>query len=400
MIIAPVVPYDGIPHAGGQYLATYAAGLEERGVDVELVAPEPVEPEGGRRQPDVVPSRVVPRAGAHHPVARLWAAGRHTWQAIDPGLGVVRGFEQNRGFRDLLASVDLIDMHWTEMLPLVPLIRRFAPRTPIFCTEYDVFTQHVRRAIHSPSPSQRAKAVVRYVQVGGREARLLNAVDRVYVFNRENVELLRAIGVTTTVAATDLFVPVVAEQPSLRGRRVIFAAAFARPENREAARWLTQRVWPRVRAQVPEGELYLVGNGPPGWANGLDGPNIHVTGRVPLLAPFYRDAGIACAPLRRGAGVKMKVLEGMAHGLPVVTTSVGAEGIVGETHDPPPLVIADTPAQFADALIRLLEDRSARVLLGGAGRRWVEERYDSQRSITNILTDMQQACAPGYWNGR
>jgi glycosyltransferase involved in cell wall biosynthesis len=193
---------------------------------------------------------------------------------------------------------------------------------------------------------------------------------------------------------TDLFVPVVAERPSLRRRRVVFAAAFARAENREAARWLTDRVWPQVRAQVPDGELYLVGNGPPGWATGRDDRSIHVTGRVPVLAPFYLDAGIACAPLRRGAGVKMKVLEGMAYGLPVVTTRVGAEGIVGDPHHPPPLVIADTPARFADALIQLLQDRAARVALGWAGQRWVEGRYDSRRSITTIVNDMQRACGP------
>ena len=392
LIIAPVAPYDGIPHAGGQYLATYATGLRDRGVDVEIVAPEPIAPNRGPRGPNIVPVRLVPRAGARHPAAVLWAAGRHAWRAIDPGLGVVRGFEENRQFRELVASVDLIDIHWTEMLPLVPLLRRVAPRTPVFCTEYDVFTQAVRRAIHSPSPSQRAKAIVRYVHVSRREARLLNTVDRVYVFNRENVGLLKGMGVTTTVATTDLFVPVVAERPPLERRRVIFAGAFGRAENREAARWLTERVWPTVRAQIPEGELYLVGDGPREWARGLDGHSVHVTGRVPLLAPYYRDAGVACAPIQRGAGVKMKVLEGMAHGLPVVTTSVGSEGIVGDTHHPPPLVIADTPARFADALIQLLQDRAARVVLGRAGQRWVEGRYDSRRSITTLVTDMREAC--------
>lgn len=400
LIVAPVVPYDGIPHAGGQYLATYAAGLRELGIDVEVVAPEPVARDGGRRGPDVVPFRLVPRAGAHHPVARLWAAGRHAWQAIDPGPGVLRGFEESHAFRALVASVDLIDIHWAEMLPLVPLIRDLAPRTPVFCTEYDVFTQHVRRALRSPSPSQRAKAAIRYVHVSRREARLLNTVDRVSVFNPENVGLLKRMGVTTTVAVRDLFVPVVAERPPLRRRRVIFAAAFMRAENREAARWLTERVWPQVRAQVPDGELYLVGNGPPTWAAGPNDRSIHVTGRVPRLAPYYLDAGLACAPLQRGAGVKMKVLEGMAHGLPVVTTSVGAEGIVGDTGKPPPLVIADTPARFADALSELLQHQAARVVLGRAGQRWVEGRYDAQRNITSIATDMHGACAPGYWNGR
>lgn len=392
LLIAPLIPYDGIPHAGGQYLGTYAMALRQQGVDIEIVAPEPIGGDCGSAGLAMAPSRTIPRDGAQHLIARSWAAGRHVWQAVDPGIGVVRGFHQDPSFRKLVRSADLIHVQWTEMLPIVRLIRSIAPCTPIFCTEYDVFTQSVRRALRSPSPVQRAKALVRYKHVAGREAGLLNSVDRVYVFNRENVELLKSIGVTTPVAVTDLFVPVVKESPDLRNRRVIFAGAFHRPENSEAARWLIEKVWPRVREQVPDSELYLVGNGPPQWVKSSTTENIRVTGRVPLLAPYYLDAGVACAPLQRGAGVKIKVLEGMAHGIPVVTTSVGAEGIAGSAHDPAPLVVADTPAQFATALIRLLKDQRTRVSLGVAGRRWVRQRYDTRRSIEAIVRDMKEAC--------
>lgn len=392
LLVAPVVPYEGIPHAGGQHLFSYVSALREQGVDLEIVAPEPVGGGCGPGDQSVAGSRTIPRAGPQHVVARCWASARHAWRAIDPGFGVVRGFEKDAGFRDLVASADLIDIHWTEMLPVLHMIRRLAPDTPVFCTEHDVFTQSVRRALRSPSPRQRAKALVRCKQVAGREARLLNLADRVYVFNRQDVELLERIGVTTPIAVTDLFVPVVTERRDLSSRRVVFAAAFTRPENSEAARWLTEKVWPRVREKVPDSELCLVGNGPPPWLKSSSAENIQVTGRVPLLAPYYLKAGVACAPLQRGAGVKAKVLEGMAYGLPVVTTSVGAEGIAGDAMRPPPLLVADTPGEFADALIRLLEDESARTSLGEAGRAWSQQRYDSRRSVGVIVADMKEAC--------
>lgn len=391
LIICPFVPYDGIPHAGGQYVAEYVMQLLREGVEVRIACPSPdaTPPEG--TDGDLAPTAQIARQYAPGPLGNVRHIARHAWRAIDPGPGVFRGFEASADFRNLLGWADAIHLQYAEMMPLVPLIRDERPDIPIFCTEHDVFTQSVRRAMASPDIGQRLRALVRYAHVARREAGLLNQVDRVYVFNQQNIDLLRRMGVRTPIAPTDLHVPTVKDEPRLESNRVLFAAAFSRAENFEAAEWLVRRIWPRVRQVVPESELLLVGSDPPPRLQKYGGHGITVTGWVPSLAPYYLGASLAVAPLRRGAGVKVKVLEGMAFGLPVVATALAAEGITARAGTTPPLLLADTPALFAGRIITLLQDARARQTVGRAGKAWVRSHYDFERSVSAILRDLTVA---------
>ena len=111
----------------------------------------------------------------------------------------------------------------------------------------------------------------------------------------------------------------------------LFVAWFAREENDEAAQWLIGDVWPAVVDAVPDARLRLVGRGVSERLQALCDARADVTvaGFVPDLEPEYAAARVCVVPLRQGAGVKFKTVEALLHGVPVVTTSVGAEGIGG-----------------------------------------------------------------------
>lgn len=153
--------------------------------------------------------------------------------------------------------------------------------------------------------------------------------------------------------------------------RILFWGALGREENAAAVQWLTREVFPLVKSRVAEAELLVVGSDPPAWLRNLTADGVRVTGYVEDPGPYFRSARVAALPLFAGAGVKIKVLECLAAGIPVVTTAVGAEGIAAGPDEG--LVVSEgTPEAFASRLVRLLEDPEYAARLGAAAAWWSE----------------------------
>jgi glycosyltransferase involved in cell wall biosynthesis len=155
--------------------------------------------------------------------------------------------------------------------------------------------------------------------------------------------------------------------------RLLFTGTMSYPPNAQAARWMVEQVLPAVRARRPDVTLTIVGRDPPPAVRQLAGDGVTVTGRVPDLASHFAGAAVVVAPLLSGSGTKLKVLEAMAAGRPVVATSIGAEGI--DAQDGEHLRVADAPDDFAAAVADLLADRSEAGRLARNGRALVTERY-------------------------
>jgi len=161
----------------------------------------------------------------------------------------------------------------------------------------------------------------------------------------------------------------------LRHPAVVFTGKMDYRPNVDAMLWFHRRVWPRVLAAITDAHLYIVGKSPhPRLAPLRGDPSVTITGWVPDVLPYLAGADVVVAPMRTGGGTQLKVLEAMAAGRPLVTTTFGAEG-VGLTPGQHALV-EDDPARQAQAIGRLLADRAAARALATAGRRLVVERYD------------------------
>jgi glycosyltransferase involved in cell wall biosynthesis len=133
-------------------------------------------------------------------------------------------------------------------------------------------------------------------------------------------------------------------------------------------------ILPRLRRLIGDVELWIVGRSPAPEVLRLDGGSIRVTGTVPDVVPYYERSAVAVVPLRAGSGTRLKILEAMALGRPVVSTSVGCEGldVEHERH----LLVADDAEAFARQTARLLADGALYRRLADEGRRLVEARYD------------------------
>lgn len=156
--------------------------------------------------------------------------------------------------------------------------------------------------------------------------------------------------------------------------RVLFTGTMNYPPNADGAAWFVEEVLPLLRQRRPDVALEIVGRNPGDAVLRLADPGrVEVLGRVPDLKPHFETAGVVVVPLRSGSGTKLKLLEAMAAGRPIVSTSIGAEGV--EVRDGEHLVIADDPKDFAHAVDMLLADPVRAVAMGAAGRRVATDRY-------------------------
>jgi glycosyltransferase involved in cell wall biosynthesis len=167
---------------------------------------------------------------------------------------------------------------------------------------------------------------------------------------------------------------------------LLFVGNLSYQPNIDAACGLVQDVLPRLQPLLDEAAtVTLVGPlGADGTVAALGGrPGVRVTGFVPDLESYYANADVVVAPLTAGSGTRIKLLEALARGLPVVTSSAGAAGL--DVHDGVQLLIADSPDETARAILRLAHDRALGERLGGEARRLVRRRYSHAR-IPNPAT--------------
>jgi sugar transferase (PEP-CTERM/EpsH1 system associated) len=162
--------------------------------------------------------------------------------------------------------------------------------------------------------------------------------------------------------------------------RVVFTGNMGYFPNVDAARWLAAEVWPRVRAVRPEARLSIVGARPARAVRALgERPGIEVTGYVDDVGRYLREATVAVAPMRTGAGQQFKVLEAMASGAPLAATPAEAEQVGARSGQD--LLVAEDAAGFADAVLALLRDPSLAERLARSARRLVERHYTWDHSV-------------------
>jgi glycosyltransferase involved in cell wall biosynthesis len=170
---------------------------------------------------------------------------------------------------------------------------------------------------------------------------------------------------------------------------LLFVGSMNYPPNVDGAIFFCQEVFPLIKQRVPDAKLLIVGQKPSRAVQALASDDVTVTGFVESVLPYYQQASVFVVPLRAGGGSRLKILESMALGRPVVSTTLGCEGLsvtCGEN-----ILIADTPSDFAAQVVRLLDDEEQWRYLVTSGRRLVETRYDWQIIAQELVQVYEQA---------
>jgi glycosyltransferase involved in cell wall biosynthesis len=174
---------------------------------------------------------------------------------------------------------------------------------------------------------------------------------------------------------------------------ILFQATFDYAPNVDAAQWFVAEVVPRLRTHVPDIEVRLVGTTVPGVQVHHRPPAITVVGAVPAMEPELAQADIAVVPIRYGSGTRLKILESFAHRVPVVSTSIGAEGL--EVADGVHLLLADEPEAFAAACERLLTEPDLRRRLVDKAEELYRDRYERSTARDRIEAVVREVAGTG-----
>jgi GT2 family glycosyltransferase/SAM-dependent methyltransferase len=264
------------------------------------------------------------------------------------------------------------------------LVREHAPAARVAYDTVDLhFVREQRRAELGEHVASSKSASMRELELG-----LVRASDVTIVVSDEEQRELNGAAEGAPIVVVPNATEIVADVAPLEDRSgVLFVGGFQHPPNVDAAVHLVRRVMPLVWQKLPSLSVVLVGPDAPQEVEALAGPNVEVAGWVEELGPLLDRARMTVAPLRYGAGMKGKVTQSLGVGLPVVTTSIGAEGL-GAT-DGEEMLIADDDEGLAERILRLERDDALWRQLSAAGQEVV------QRTASHAVMRAQLAALLG-----
>lgn len=243
---------------------------------------------------------------------------------------------------------------------------------------------HFRRFLAKAKVEGTDESIAYAARIKREELTIYQSADSVILVTIEDVETLKVENpqVHTGLIPNIHTVPPLVDKQCSDPAQLIFVGGFRHAPNEDAILYFARNIWPQVKVQLPSANIAVVGEQPPEAVRQLNGPDFHVLGHVLDLACLLRGADVSVAPLRWGGGIKGKVGEAMAHGLPVVTTSVGAEGfgLVSGQH----AIIADDPDAFAEGIVRLVRDGKLYQSMRQAGHALVQKRFSPDIVRCNV----------------
>lgn len=175
-------------------------------------------------------------------------------------------------------------------------------------------------------------------------------------------------------------------------RTILFCGSMDMHPNQEAMEYFLRQIWPRVVAQAPDVNLQVVGRKPPEWLNEVarTDPRIQITGFVDDVRPYFQQAAVCVCPILSGGGTRLKILDSLAMGVPVVATSFAASGLSLEHGKH--LLLADSEQQFADDILGLLTTPTLRSELASAGSKRVDQLYSWTVVGQTLMDTYDLAC--------
>jgi glycosyltransferase involved in cell wall biosynthesis len=275
-----------------------------------------------------------------------------------------------------VGDIDILQIEHSFLAPYVRAVA-MSPKTRSILSLHNVGAlQYPRMARIETGLRNRVVGHLKAMLMQRWEAKWATRFDHVVTVSQSDKDALQAMGAVVPISVVPNGIKTAsAALPRADGKNILFVGNLRYPPNQDAARFLVADILPILRGQDAGITLTIAGFDPPAdMIAGLDDTGVQVIANAPDLVPLYAQAAVVVAPLRAGGGTRIKILEALALGRPVVSTAVGAEGldlVQGET-----ALFAETAEAFAGATLRLLTDPALQQAIAANGRRLVSQRYD------------------------
>jgi len=287
-------------------------------------------------------------------------------------------------------SFDAVQMEGVHLSAYLPVMRAAASRPVILSDWHNIESEILHRYSQvNPSPLRRAYAWRTANLLERAETQLLAACDvHTVTSEREHVRLqTRNPAAEIHVIPNGVDVQYFGGQeidPGLSRTNLLFSGSMDYSANVDAVVWFVNDIWPELSRQHPALSFAIVGRDPKPEVRALAAERVSVTGTVPDVRPYYSGALAAVVPLRFGSGTRLKILEAMAAGIPVISTKLGAEGL--DLEDGTHLLVANSASEMTAAVSRLAASPELWMLLSQSGRNVVTRLYDWRALTENLYS--------------
>jgi len=272
---------------------------------------------------------------------------------------------------------DVIILENMSTLNAIPIIKKYGNNAKVIYNAHNVDTHLASVGIkHWGTEKKYLKEIEQTERSFGKK---LDAVFTCSEKDKEDLVRMNDGNLLAGVIPNGVAIPSMMYDHSVRDDKpfyIIFCGALWTEPNSEGLDWFCKEIWPLIRNEFPDLKLLVVGSGelPQKFAGLRNIDSLEFTGRVDDVKPWYNKSAVSVVPLLNGSGTRLKVLEAMGLGVPVVSTKKGAEGI--EYTNRKDILIADTAKEFANTLLQLLNDKEERISISKAARKLAEEKYD------------------------
>jgi len=285
-------------------------------------------------------------------------------------------------------TFDIIQIEQSSMAPYIEFVQN-ARKSARIISLYDVGVTQIKRIGQVQANNFQSRfwaALDSFFLLRWEPSYLAQQFDRCVVVSSIDAAFLRQsnpnLQLTVVPNGVDTTQYNVLSEPT-DSKEIVFVGNMRYAPNVDGALFFCKEIFPLIKQQVPNVKLLLVGSTPTAAVQSLTADDVVVTGFVESVVPYYQNSIVSVVPLRAGSGTRLKILESMALGRPVISTTLGAEGLA-VTHGKN-ILIADTPADFARQTAQTLNNLTLRQQLIAKGRQLVEQEYDWQRIAQKLL---------------
>lgn len=270
---------------------------------------------------------------------------------------------------------DIVVLEWTDSLLLIKEIKKIFPSAKFVCSEHDVtFLRYYREYMKNPNNDNKWI----YEDGKNKELTAISMCDKVMPHNYKDAELLISNNVSQN--KIHVLVPYFHNMKSIQRKTlnhdVLFWGAMNRQDNYEAAIWFINNVMPFLKDT--DVSFIVAGNNPPAFLKELESEKVRVLGFVEDESYLFESSLCMVVPLLNGAGIKVKTIEGLSAGIPVLTNEIGAEGI--PLTDKENYILCNNAKDYVDAILKLYQDMDFAFKIGENGRNVIQQNFDLSKS--------------------